>query len=84
MNVLKIMSDRIQRRQAFRRLFQSPDGEVVLRTLVKEGFVSSTTFVAGDTHQTALNEGSRRMVLSILKYANVDPKQMIESELKDA
>lgn len=66
----QMIYDRSRVKAAYRRVFESPEGQLVLRHLMKEGFVFKSTFVAGDMHQTALNEGSRRVVLSILKMAN--------------
>jgi hypothetical protein len=54
---------------AYRRTFDTPDGKLVLHHLMQKAFITDSTFVASDPHQTALNEGSRRIVLSILKYA---------------
>lgn len=56
--------------QAYRRLFSSPDGQVVLKHLCKRAHVNGSTFVAGDPHMTSHNEGKRHIVLSILRYIN--------------
>jgi hypothetical protein len=53
---------------------------------MNEGFVLSSTFVAGDPHQTAMNEGSRRLALSILKMAKIDQSEkfdQIEQQLME-
>ena len=70
--------DRITTHGAYVRLFESEDGKIVLRHILKTGFVTRSTFVAGDPHQTALNEGSRRLALSILKFAKKDHRELIE------
>lgn len=70
------LRDLLQRRErvveSYRAVFESPSGELVLAHLAKHGFLFDSTFVQGDPHQTALNEGSRRMVLSIIKMLNTD------------
>ena len=56
-------------RSAYRRVFNSPEGHVVLLHLCREAYVFSPAFVQGDPYQSALNEGSRRVVLSIIRKA---------------
>ena len=54
--------------------------------ILREGFVFKSTFVAGDPNQTMLNEGSRRLALSILKMArmnNEEQAQLLEQELNN-
>jgi hypothetical protein len=58
--------------QAYRAVFESPEGEVVLAHLCKVGHVFSPTAVAGDPHMTYMQEGERRMVLSIMKILKTD------------
>jgi len=67
-------------REAYQTVFskENPATEVVINHLFKIGFVTSTTFVAGDPYQTALNEGARRLVLSMIRYINRNPKDLIE------
>jgi hypothetical protein len=70
----------------YHKVFGNPDGERVLRHIMNEGFVLSSTFVAGDPHQTAMNEGSRRLALSILKMAKIDQSEkfdQIEQQLME-
>ena len=59
------------------------DGEIVLDHLCKTGFIFESTYVQGDSHGTAHNEGMRRIVVSILKFLNKKPedfKNMINQE----
>lgn len=79
--------NRIDVHSSYERVFQSPDGHRVLRHLMKVGFVTSSTFVAGDPHATAMNEGSRRLALSILKFVCKDHNALvkqIEEGIEDA
>lgn len=59
-------------------LFNSPQGKDLLAYWAKEAFIFTPTFVAGDPHQTDLNEGSRRFVLSIIRSLNLDMDQLIK------
>jgi hypothetical protein len=83
MNLKRIIEDRIQVHGAYERLFSTDDGKIVLQHLMKHGFVFESTFVAGDPHKTALNEGSRRLAISILKYAKKTPQEMLK-EIENA
>ncbi len=76
--LLDMMRDQTHLHAAYQRVFETPDGQLVLRHLMKTGYVFETTFVAGDTHRTALNEGSRRMVLSIVKFVKRDHKELVK------
>ena len=76
--IKEMIQDRILVHAAYDRLFSLPDGEVVLRHVIRNGFVLKSTFVAGDPEQTALNEGSRRLALSILKFAKRDHQKLIK------
>lgn len=75
------LDDRLALSAAYTRLFESPDGITVLEHLMKQGFIMKTTFVRGDPYETALNEGSRRMVLAIMESAKKTP-QMITQQLE--
>lgn len=90
MNKMQQLTEILLRRKeiqkSYRQVFNTEDGKVVLSHLMKNGFIAKTTFVVGDPHQTAMNEGSRRVVLSILAFINRDEKEMqkqIEQELQN-
>jgi len=81
MNILDSIRGKIHLHASFQRVFDDPelpDGKVVLYAICREGFVTKPTFVAGDPHQTALNEGSRRLALSILRHVYRDHGKMIQ------
>lgn len=63
---------------AYRRVFELPDGQVILADMVRRGFVNKTTFVSNDPFQTAWNEGMRSMVLGVLKTAKIDTQKLVE------
>ncbi len=66
-------------KEAYRHIFGDKEnlyGQQVLRHLLKVGHIMEPTFVSGDTHETAEREGARRLVLSILREANIDEDQL--------
>lgn len=69
--------------EAYQSVFSGPQGEMVLSHIVKEGFVTKSTFVAGDPHQTSLNEGKRVFALSILKFVNKTHSNIIQQVEKE-
>ena len=71
--------------RSYAKVFGDLEGEVVLQHILQAGFVTKSTFVAGDPEQTMLNEGSRRLALSILRMAKTNHKEvlrMIEQEIQ--
>ena len=83
LNPVKILKRRKEVAQAYRDVFDSPSGQLVLAHLAKHNFVLSPAFVSGDPFQSALHEGQRRAVLSIMKFIGVDSHkilQMIEEQ----
>ena len=62
------LTDMLRLRSSYKTTFTTPDGQRVLRHLMKVGFITSCPFVAGDPHQTSLNIGCQRIVQSILKF----------------
>lgn len=69
-------ADKVRMHEKYVAVFSTPVGQDVLRHICKRGFVMSSTFVPGDIHTTALNEGSRRLALSILRFVAKDPKEL--------
>jgi len=54
-------------RLAYRRVFNTDDGQKVLADLKKRSSFDATTFVSGDPHTSAFNEGQRAAVLLIVR-----------------
>lgn len=52
---------------SYRRTFNTDDGVVVLDDLKKRFSFETTTFVSGDPHQSAFQEGQRAAVLLIVR-----------------
>ncbi len=77
-NPLSVISDRKRVYDAYKRTFNSPEGQIVLKHMAKHCFVGSTTFVRGDPDLSLVNEGVRRCFLSILKMAKIDTAQVVK------
>lgn len=77
------MRDRHKTRDYYKRVFDSPDGELVLRHIARNAHLTSTTFVVNDRDQTLLNEGARRLALSILRqvYGVRDLQKFIQEQV---
>jgi len=72
--------------RSYDAVFGTGEGQIVLQHILENGFVTKSTFVAGDPEQTMLNEGSRRLALSILKMARANNKEavrMIEQQMQE-
>lgn len=85
-SILSKLSDRKVLQAAYTRVFESPDGKLILRHLMNVGFVTKSTFVRGDANESALNEGTRRLVLSILKMVyrdDTDLQQAVEDAARE-
>lgn len=76
-DIKQVFTDKLRTSGAYRRVFESEDGKIILRHLARAGFLNRSTFVAGDPHQTSLNEGSRRLVLSMMRIAKIDPQKLV-------
>jgi len=68
---------KIRLHEDYQHTFDSPQGKNVLKHICHVGFINRSTFVKGDPHETALNEGSRRLALSILRFLYRDNAEMI-------
>jgi len=65
--------------QAYRSLFAaSDDGRRVLEDLARYCRAGCTSFVAGDPHQTAFNEGARDAFLHIVELAGLTPAEIAQ------
>lgn len=76
-NPVDIVKKRQQLAADYRDVFETPQGQRVLAHLAKTSFVFDPTFVQGDPYQTALHEGQRRVVLSIMKFIHMDIAKLL-------
>lgn len=72
------MIDLFKRRQRYKNTFSGPDGEAVLKDLLRFCHYDKPTFVVGDPYQTAHNEGMRRVALRLLSILNMDDNKVRE------
>ena len=64
--------------QAYKAVFNTPQGMTVLYDLCQRGFLFRSLFDHDSTMEMCRNEGARELVLSILKKAKVTPHQIIQ------
>lgn len=72
------LGDRIKLNESYKVVFNNVHGEIVLRHLIKTGYVFVPTYVPGDPNETAHREGMRRLVLSICRQIRLDEEKMLE------
>jgi len=60
---------------AYRRTFNTDDGQRVLDDLMKRFSFSATTFIPGDPHTSAFNEGQRAAVLLIVRMLSEEKER---------
>ena len=67
---------------AYHRVFTSPEGEIVLRDLLKRGGLLQVSAVAGDPHMTHYNDGRRSIVLEIVHQLRWSEGEMMQLALQ--
>lgn len=60
-------------RQAYRRVFDSPDGEMVLSDMLRRSGVTAPRFTK-DPIESAFFEGQRHFVLSVFRFVHTSDK----------
>ena len=73
-------------RDAFRRVFDTPDGRVVLNYIVRHSHVLRSTYSSKDRDLMLIREGERRLALSILRLVcgRQELQDAIEENMNDA
>lgn len=71
------------RKKQYRDVFLSPQGKEVLKDLLKFCHYNSPTFVPGDPHTSAYNEGMRRVILRIISICGMSEKIILELQEND-
>lgn len=66
--------------RAYRNVFKTKEGEMVLHDLMKVHHVMSTSFT-GDATQVIFREGERNVLLRIMGILKTDP-QMIQERIR--
>ena len=62
---------------AYRAVFGTIQGRDVLADILTRAGMVGSSFVPGDPHATAFNEGKRRLALEIIERLNVNPDRLL-------
>jgi len=62
---------------AYRRLFNTEDGKLVLNDMCKMCHFNASTFDP-DPYQSANNEGKREVILRIMRTVESDPRELFK------
>lgn len=65
---------------AFRRVFNTHDGQLVIKSLFQYCNGPGTSFVAGDPYQTSFNEGQRDVFNHIMGASHLKPEDFITTK----
>jgi hypothetical protein len=75
---LRGLRKKIDLHEKYVAVFSTPDGEEVLRHILRVGHSAQSTFVQGDPHGTSFREGQRHLALSIAKMVHRDTTELIK------
>ncbi len=75
---LKGLRERIDLHETYVAVFGSPEGQKVLRHILKAGNAAQSSFVQGDPHGTSFREGQRQLALSIARMVYRDTTELIK------
>ena len=67
-------------KKTYRQLFNTNEGKVVLRDLKLRNHVLSSSFVAGDPHDTSFREGQRSVILTIMRMMEEKTNREIQQQ----
>jgi hypothetical protein len=67
----------LRRRHLYRFTFGTPEGQVVLRDLMRFCGVRQNSYVPGDPTTTAFNEGKRRVAIRIGAIMNLSDAELM-------
>ena len=67
-------------KKTYRQLFNTDEGKVVLRDLKLRNHVLSSSFVAGDPHDTSFREGQRSVILTIMRMMEEKTNREIQQQ----
>ncbi len=63
--------------EAYKRVFDTPDGKRVLADILERGMVLQTSIVAGAPDMTQANEGRRQLALEIVEQLRWNPMDVL-------
>lgn len=76
-NPFRKAQDRVELRRAYQETFSSPEGQLVLKHILRTAGVTHPRFTT-DNEQTRINEGERRLATSIFNEVYSSTDQLIE------
>jgi hypothetical protein len=65
-------------KRAYQDLFQTENGKIVLKDLMRECHFLQPTFIPGDPLSGSFNEGKRRILLRIINFLTKDEEELIK------
>ncbi len=65
---------------AYNDVFNSDDGQVILKDLANYCCFNHSSFISQDSHLTAFNEGARDAFLHILELTNINPQSLLKAD----
>ncbi len=77
-----ILEDKKKMQDTYIDVFLSPQGKVVLEHMFIHLGMHDTTWVAGDSHTSAWNEGRRSVFMEILRTINVDFAPLMKNAMR--
>lgn len=72
----KLKSKLMTRKQAYKEVFNTPEGKIVLADLYKFARMTGLSHVTGSSHETAFNEGMKRVCYRIKGILAQDDKDV--------
>lgn len=72
------LGDRAKLNESYKAVFGTVHGDIVLRHLMKVGYMFQPTYVQGDPTESAHREGMRRFVLSITRQLKMTDEEVLE------
>ena len=77
------IENRARLQESYRKVFESPDGQMVLNHLGKVANVCQTSFtVNGTDRETCFKEGQRHLILSIIRFLERDDLAYVAELMK--
>jgi hypothetical protein len=73
---------RFTRARAYKRVLATPDGQIMFADMMQACRVAQPASVAGDPHQSAVNEGMRQAALHMARLAHMSDEDMLRLALE--
>lgn len=76
--MIRTLRQQLEIKRAYQRLFDSEDGQLVLKDLAAQAGITHRPSCETNTDLLLIREGQQRIVYSILRMARTDEKQILE------